>query len=129
MKKLALLFVLFAVFSCGNNAVDKPENLIDEDVMVNILYDLTVIQSANNYSPLTFTQNDIKVNDIIHKKYSIDSITFAKSNRYYASDPHEYQKLFKKVFEKIDNEKKALNEKYTKETGKAIAPSDAPAIQ
>lgn len=129
MKKIALLIGLFAVFSCGNNAVEKPEKLIDKDVMVDVLYDLTVIQSAQNYNPGTFSKNDIKVNEIIYKKHNIDSVSFAQSNRYYAADPHQYQKLFKKVTEKIEAKKKELNDKALKETGKPIAPSDMPAIQ
>ena len=36
MKKIAFVFVLFAVFSCGKKAVEKPENLIDKEVMAEI---------------------------------------------------------------------------------------------
>jgi uncharacterized protein DUF4296 len=129
MKKIALAVVLFVFFSCGNSVVEKPEHLLSKDVMVDILYDLTIIQSAENLDPLPFSQNDIKVNEIIYKKYNTDSVSLAQSNRYYASDPHEYQKMFKRVSEKIEENKKALNEKSIKETGKAIAPSDEPAIQ
>lgn len=129
MRKSILIFVGFLIISCANNAVQKPDNLIERDVMVDILYDITVIQSANNFSPATFSQNDIKVNEIIYKKYNIDSASFAQSNRYYASDPHKYQKMFKKVSERIDAERTAINEKYKKQTGRSISPSDAPAIQ
>lgn len=120
---------MFAVFSCGNEVVEKPDNLIEKEVMVDILYDLALIQSAETNNPSAFSQNEIKVNELIYKKYDIDSATFAQSNRYYASDPHNYQKLFKQVSEKIAAKKEALNQQSLKETGKAIAPSDAPAIQ
>lgn len=129
MKKIALLFVLFTIFGCGDNAVEKPENLIEKDVMVDVLSDLTIIQSVETNNPGVITQNEIKVNEIIYKKYNIDSASFAQSNRYYASDPHNYQKLFKQVSEKITAKKEALNQQSVKETGKAIAPSDVPAIQ
>jgi hypothetical protein len=129
MKKIALLFVLFAVVSCGNGAVEKPDNLLSEEVMVNVLYDLSVLQSAENLNSLTFSQNNVKVNEMIYKKHEIDSVSFAQSNRYYAADPHNYQKLFKKVAEKIEASRKALNEESVKETGKELAPSDTPGIQ
>lgn len=129
MKKIIFAIVLFAVFSCGNEVVEKPDNLIEKEVMVDILYDLALIQSAETNNPSAFSQNEIKVNELIYKKYDIDSATFAQSNRYYASDPHNYQKLFKQVSEKIAAKKEALNQQSLKETGKAIAPSDAPAIQ
>lgn len=120
---------MFTVLSCGNKAVEKPDNLIDEGTMVDILYDISIIQSAENINPGAFSEKNIKVNEVIYKKYKIDSLTFAKSNRYYAADPHEYQKIFGKVSEKIKNQKQELNQQSLKETGKAIAPSDAPAIQ
>lgn len=129
MKKIALLFVLFSVFSCGDNAVDKPENLIEKEVMVDILSDLTIIQSVETNNPGVITQKEIKVNEVIYKRYNIDSVSFAQSNRYYASNPHEYQKIIKKVSEKIAAKKEVLNQQSMKETGKSIAPSDAPAIQ
>lgn len=129
MKRISVLFVLVLVFGCGNGAVEKPENLIEKEVMVDILYELALIQSAESNNPIVFSQNEIKVNEMIYKKYNIDSASFAQSNRYYASDPHNYQKLFKKVSEKIAAQKEALNQQSLKETGKTIAPSDAPAIQ
>ena len=129
MKKIALLFVLFAVMSCGKEAVEKPDNLLSKEVMVDVLYDLSVLQSAENLNSLTFSQNNVKVNEMIYKKYGIDSLSFAQSNRYYASDPHNYQKLFKEVAEKIEESRKVLNEQSLKETGKELAPIDKPAIQ
>lgn len=129
MRKIVLAIVLFAVFSCGNGVVEKPDNLIEKEVMVNILYDLALIQSAESNNPSAFSQNQIKVNDLIYKKYNIDSASFAQSNRYYASDPHNYQKLFKQVSEKITAKKEALNQQSLKETGKTIVPSDVPSIQ
>ncbi|ESU29728.1 hypothetical protein FLJC2902T_02020 [Flavobacterium limnosediminis JC2902] len=129
MKKIALFFVLFAALSCGNGAIEKPENLLSEEMMVDILYDLTVLQSAENLNPVEFSQNNVKVNEMIYKKYNIDSISFAQSNRYYAADPHHYQKMFKKVVEKIEANKKGLDEQTVKETGKELAPTYTPAIQ
>lgn len=129
MMKIALIVTLFAFISCGNNAVEKPENLIDRETMVDILYDLALIQSAEVSSPGTFSPNEIKIDEVIYKKYKIDSVAFAQSNRYYASDAHNYQKLFQKVSEKITAKKEALNKESIEKTGKAIAPSDTPAIQ
>jgi len=129
MRRIALILVLFTFFSCENKAVEKPENLIDRETMVDILYDLTIIQSAEISNPGTFSQNEIKVDEVIYKKYKIDSLAFAQSNRYYASDAHNYQKLFQKVSEKLKAKKEELNKESIEKTGKAIAPSDAPAIQ
>ncbi|HSD14151.1 MAG TPA: DUF4296 domain-containing protein [Flavobacterium sp.] len=129
MKKIVLLFACIAVLSCSDKTVEKPDNLLSEEVMVDVLYDISVLQSAENLNSIEFTQKSIKVNEIIYKKYNIDSLSFAQSNRYYAADPHNYQKLFKKVAEKIEASKKALNFKSVKETGKELAPTYVPSVQ
>lgn len=115
--------------SCAEKAVEKPENLIDKDVMIDILYDITVMQSAETVDPIKMSQGNVKVNELIYKKYNIDSLAFAQSNRYYASDPHQYKKMYGEVFHRLEENLKALNETSVKETGNPIAPSDTPAIQ
>ncbi|UOK43439.1 MULTISPECIES: DUF4296 domain-containing protein [Flavobacterium] len=130
MRKIAFLFLFLVVFSCNDSAVEKPDNLLSEEVMVDILYDLNVLQSAENLNSHAFSENNIKINELIYKKYSIDSLTFAKNDRYYAADPHNYQKLFKKVAEKIEANKKTVREQMGEKTGKELSnEEDMPRIQ
>ncbi|MGX7667559.1 DUF4296 domain-containing protein [Flavobacterium pedocola] len=129
MKKVVLLFSLMLLFSCADKAMEKPDNLIEKDVMIDILFDIVVLQAAESTNAAQFAQKGLKPNEFIYGKYKIDSVTFAKSNRYYASDPHNYQKMFAKVSERIKNQQETLNQKAIEQTGNPIAPSDAPAIQ
>ena len=39
MKQILFLLVSFLVLSCANNPVPKPDNLLDEEVMVDMLFD------------------------------------------------------------------------------------------
>ncbi|MCG2610098.1 DUF4296 domain-containing protein [Flavobacterium sp. SM15] len=129
MKKLLLFLSLAVMVSCSEKAVEKPENLIDKDVMIDILYDITVMQSAETVDPIKMNQNNVKVNELIYKKYNIDSITFNKSNRYYASDPNRYKKMYGEVYHRLEKATEALGETSMGQTGKPIEPSDTPAIQ
>ena len=105
MKNSCLIFTLFFIMiSCGNSVIDKPDNLIDDDIMIDIFYDLAIIDAGRN----TSYQNGIstfEANDFIYKKYQIDSLTFAKSNKYYASDVAKYKRMFKIVKDKLNDKK------------------------
>lgn len=125
MKKLFVFLGLMLMISCNDKAVEKPANLIEKEEMINILYDITLLQSAENVNTAKLYEQGIKANEFIYKKYNIDSVTFAQSNRYYASDPHNYKKMFGEVYHRFELKQQEMDEK----TGKATTPSDAPAIQ
>ena len=103
MKKIILLGMMVLFFGCNSNSVEKPNNLIGKDKMVDILYDISLLEAIK-------TQNinggiTVKTgNDFIYKKHKIDSVQFAKSNKYYASDVEAYKKLFEKVKERLNKE-------------------------
>ena len=129
MRKLVVIFGLVGLVSCSEKAMEKPDNLIEKDVMINILYDVAVLQATENVNAAVFSQKGIQPGTYIYQKYSIDSITFAQSNRYYATNPHQYKKMFGEVYRRIEQQQAELNQQNIRETGKTIAPSDAPAIQ
>lgn len=118
MKKFALLFaVLFIALACSrDNVAEKPENLIEQDQMVDMLYDLTLLQAS--FSVVDVQNKAIDGQKFLKDKYGIDSLTFAKNNKYYAAQPEKYQKMQKQVVERIDAEKKKL------EVKKAPAPQE-----
>ena len=103
------LFVItfFLLVSCKNNPVSAPDNLIDDDVMIDILYDLAIIDAAKNTSYSNGT-NTFQSNDYIFKKYKIDSLQFAHSNKYYAADVPKYKRMFKIVRDKLNDKKASL---------------------
>jgi hypothetical protein len=121
MKKLAALFLLFAILiSCQKPAVQKPDNLIDEEVMVDIMYDISVLEAMKSQKAVVLETNNINPNTYIYKKYKIDSLQFANSDKFYASDIKKYKEIFDKVNkrmeEKIESFKKANTSKPEKTT-------------
>lgn len=130
MKKVVVvLFCVLTVISCGQQTVEKPDHLIEKDKMIAILYDIALLQAAENTEGPKFVQEGIVPSAMIYKKYGIDSVSFAQSNRYYASDPHNYKKMYGEVFHRLEEKTKELNGESLKTSGKAISPSDTPAIQ
>ena len=102
MKKIILFFFALSVFSCKDQMVEKPEHLIDREVMIDILCDIAVFQAAENADGSKFKEQGIVPNEMIYKKYQIDSVTFAQNDRYYASDPHDYKKMYGEVTKKLE---------------------------
>jgi hypothetical protein len=106
MRTITLLFgLIFLATGCGNSAVQKPDNLIDEDKMVEIIYDLSLLEAIKSQKPVVLETNQINPNTYIYKKYEIDSIQFAKSNAYYASDIKAYKEIYEKVSKRLDEHK------------------------
>lgn len=110
MKKvLVFLLGLMLTVSCQDSVVEKPDNLIDKDQMVDIIYDLSLLEAikSSNYSSLE--SRKIDPNTYIYKKYKIDSLQFAKSDRYYASDIDVYSGIYDKVSKRLESNKNAID--------------------
>lgn len=104
MKKiLCYLIVVFSIFtSCQKEVVTTPKNLIEKDKMVNIMYDLSLLESIKIQNPSSVDSFKINPNQYIYKKYKIDSVQFAQNNIYYAADYKEYKKMYEQVKSRLD---------------------------
>ncbi|WP_461532525.1 DUF4296 domain-containing protein [Sinomicrobium sp.] len=127
--RILFLTVFVVVSSCKESAVDKPDNLIPEDQMKDIFFDLALLNAARTVDPATLRKNHIVSEEYIYHKHAIDSIQFVESNLYYASMPNRYDSMYKEVEERLkrmeEEEKEAQiereKEKREKEKAKARA--------
>jgi hypothetical protein len=105
MKKVrVLLFCFVLIGSCQNGPIEKPDNLIDQDKMVDIMFDITVLEAMKSQTALVLETNKINPNTYIYKKYNIDSLQFANSDKYYASNVNKYKEIFDAVNKKIEDQ-------------------------
>ena len=102
----AFLSIVILFFSC-QEAVEKPNNLISEDKMINILYDIALLEGIK--SDYSLNQQSLDPEKFIYKKYKIDSLQFVQSNAYYASDVQNYKEMYQKLTVKIDLKKTAVD--------------------
>jgi hypothetical protein len=105
MRKRSVWLSLLLVFISCNTSVDKPKNLIKKDKMIDILYDISLLEAikSQNINGGISTKN---ANDFLFKKYKIDSIQLEKSNKYYASDIEEYKIMYLEVKKRLEEETK-----------------------
>lgn len=106
MKKYFWVLVSFVLLvSCDKNGIEKPDNLIEKDKMVDIIYDLTILQAMRGNFQAKLDSNNINAANYIYKKYKVDSLQFANSNRYYATNVASYNRMYNRVNERLVAEK------------------------
>lgn len=113
MRSTFILIILtFFVLSCKNNSIDKPErpeNLISKNKMVEILYDISIINSAKGINRKILESNGILPEDYVFNKHNIDSLQFALSNAYYAYNLKVYEDIYNRVRIKLNKDKTHFN--------------------
>jgi len=121
MKNFLIIGALILV-SCSSNKAEKPDNLISEQKMVEILYELSLINSSRNFRPVG-QKESIKINSSFFDYHGIDSLQFAVSNAYYATQPKRYLKIVELAEEMLENQKDSLTaEKKTQKIDTSKAP-------
>jgi len=110
MKKVFILTILVCLTSCSEKLLEKPENLIARDKMVEVLKDLAKVNAAKTTNAAILRDNDIDPMAYIFVKHSIDSMQFVESDKYYASLPVEYGRIYKDVESILEKEQAILNE-------------------
>ncbi|MEL1241162.1 DUF4296 domain-containing protein [Flavobacterium flavipallidum] len=114
-KTVSFLALIMLFFSCKEDAVKKPEHLIDREVMENIIYDLSLIDAIKYNEPSTTEEYKVNPKEFIFRKYKVDSAQFAQNNIYYASDFESYKAMYDSVIKRIDRKKALLDSLVKKE--------------
>ncbi|NND79656.1 MAG: DUF4296 domain-containing protein [Maribacter sp.] len=110
MKNLWVILLAILLFSCGEKLLDKPEDLIPKDKMINILRDITILNSARSISVTVFHDQKIDPTTFVLSKYEVDSLQFVISDRYYASLPNEYEAMYVEVEKQLEQKEEHVSE-------------------
>ena len=79
MKIKFLIIFVVILGACQNvDKAPKPENLIPEDKMVDILVDLQRLDAVIQKNDQQFEMRNVKAKDLILEKYQVDSLQIAK---------------------------------------------------
>jgi hypothetical protein len=81
---LSFFSLVFIVFSCQSlDRTQKPENLLSEDKMIEILSDIAFLKAAKGSYKKVFDIEKINPESYILKKHGVDSLVFAENNNWY----------------------------------------------
>ena len=109
MKKRISLVAILTLLGCKDDLVKKPDVIIEKSEMMDIMYDLALLEAIKYQNPAVLDSNQIRPKQYIYKKYKIDSLQLAQNNVYYAADYKSYKVMFEEVVKRIANEKKRAN--------------------
>ncbi len=104
-KHLTWTVVLGILVSCSNTKIKKPDNLISQNQMVDVIVDLTLLNSAQGLNKSILDDKGISPEAFIYKKYDIDSLQFFKSNEYYAHNIDAYEEMYVQIKARLEQEK------------------------
>jgi hypothetical protein len=93
------LLGLILLTSCQNS---KGDNIIPEDKMVNMLFDLSIIKSINN---LNYDENQLIISPedfFILQKYNVDSLNLEMNKNYYSKRPKMLASIYRRVQDSIE---------------------------
>jgi hypothetical protein len=108
MKYFKVILVLFLFLSCKNNKVsqpEKPDNLLSEKEMVDIIYDMSIVSAAKGVNKKLLEREGIEPESYVYMLHNIDSVQFAESSNYYTYDLKVYERIFAKVKKRLQNDK------------------------
>ena len=110
MKKI--FFIVIILLSCDNNLqkTSMPENLISEEKMVDVIYEMTLINVSKGVNRRMLERNGVFPEKYIFEKYSIDSLQFALSNEFYSNDLNKYLDIYNRVKEKLSKNKRIITD-------------------
>jgi hypothetical protein len=109
MKKTVPFLAILTLLGCKEDLVKQPKHLIERAQMVNIMYDLSLLEAVKYQNPAVLDSNQIRPKQFIYKKYKIDSLQLAQNNVYYASDYKNYKIMFDEVVKRIEKDKKKVS--------------------
>ena len=94
MKKYLLISIF--IIGCSSNV---PENLISEEKMESIIFDIMILNASSSYD-LKIDNNMIS-DELIYRKYNIDSAQFYDSELYYSRNPRIHLNIYSNVKRRI----------------------------
>ena len=94
MKKYLIISIF--IIGCSTNA---PENLISEEKMESIIFDIMILNASSIYD-LKIDNNMIS-DELIFRKYNIDSVQFYDSELYYSRNPRIHLNIYSNVKRRI----------------------------
>lgn len=80
----------------------KPDDLIPENKMVEVLTELSLLHGARSYNKNMMEEKGIAPYPYLMEKYGIDSAQLVQSNNYYAENYRQYSRIYERVKQRLE---------------------------
>ncbi|HSM64278.1 MAG TPA: DUF4296 domain-containing protein [Gillisia sp.] len=109
MRFIKVFLIVCFFCSCQDiEEIKKPDNLIPEDKMVEVLTELNLLNSAKNYNKRLLEESGVQPDEYLYSKYDIDSLKLAESTTYYAKKYDKFEGIYQKVKQNLETMKAKL---------------------
>ena len=109
MRFIKVFLIVCVFWSCQDiEEIKKPDNLIPEDKMVEVLTELNLLNSAKNYNKRLLEESGVQPDEYLYSKYDIDSLKLAESTTYYAKKYDKFEGIYQKVKQNLETMKAKL---------------------
>ncbi|WP_052467072.1 DUF4296 domain-containing protein [Psychroserpens damuponensis] len=116
MRPFLVFLIMILAFGCSSQVQPKePDHLISKDKMVDILYDVLILNAAKGTSKASLENQGVYPENYIYKKYHIDSLQFATSHSYYSYHIEDYEIIMSKLEQKYNLDKEMFESNISKE--------------
>ncbi len=116
MRSFGYIIFLILIFSCQDiEKNERPANLIPENKMVEVLTELSILNSAKRYNKRLLEETGLKPDEYLLNKYNIDSLQLLESTSYYARNYTQFEGMYEKVRRKLETLKADLEIKKSQE--------------
>ncbi len=121
MKQSFKIFIcvsLFLIAACGKQkpkVASKPDWVINESTMVDMVVDLRIVDAATYNNKSGAPRNKTKDWEFVMKKYKTNDSIFRKSQDYYCQYPKVLESIYEQAIDKL-SEMQANNYSNTKNT-------------
>lgn len=130
MKQVGLFLLLFIAFlGCKEPIVDKPEKLIDKDIMIDIYYDISILNASKATAANKLEEYNFDPEEYIYRKYNVDSAQLSQNSIYYTSNPNVQLEMFTEVEKRLQKLKDSIDSKLKKTQKIQVKKSEEKAIE
>lgn len=110
--QIVLFLLVFVVVACDKPVVPKPKNLIRHDKMIDMLVDIHLAEATYNRYRYDTTMRNLTSTDFYYsvlQKYETPDTVFEKSFLYYASEPKNFEKMYREVMNRLSEKEQQLS--------------------
>lgn len=101
---ILIALVIFTFTSCEEGVLPKPENLIKEKQMIQMLVDIHLAEATFThlrYDSIMKDNSSVNFYYSVLNKYQVQDSVFEKSLVYYSSTPKDFEKMYRKVMNEL----------------------------
>lgn len=98
---LAVFLLVLCIASCAEEFVEKPEPLLDKETMVDVYYEIAMLNSIRTIVPGELQKYQLESMPYVYAKFEIDSVTLMENTAYYVSRTDEFTEIYDSVLARV----------------------------